>query len=142
MCLNTLESKEKKCELINLKNRKFKKFTDERHTSGLIFPSEDVIIVCKIAEQVLRNTNNVFAIKKILDFLIIAARKQILPLHLFKELDLAVNKHVLSDHKFELINQILKKCFTIRLQHKSKSLRDAIPRIRTHFNRLVVFKQN
>jgi len=65
MCLDTLESKEKKCELINLKNRKFKKFTDERHTPGLIFPSEDVIIVCKIAEQVLRNTNNVFAIKKI-----------------------------------------------------------------------------
>jgi len=61
-------------------------------------------------------------------------------LHLFKELDLAVNKHVLSDHKFELINQIIKKYFTIRLQHKSKSLRDAIPRIRTHFNRLVVFK--
>jgi len=55
MCLDTLESKEKKCELINLKNRKFKKSTDERHASGLIFSSEDIIIVCKIAEQVLRN---------------------------------------------------------------------------------------
>ncbi|KYM99501.1 THAP domain-containing protein 9 [Cyphomyrmex costatus] len=140
MCLETLQSPENKCELISLKNRKFKKCNDERQSSGLIFPSEDVITVCKIAEQVIRTTNNVFATKNILDFLIITARKQILPLHLFKELDLAVSKHVLSNHKFQLINQILKKYFTVRLQHASKSLRDTIPRIRTHFNRLVIFK--
>ncbi|KYN03298.1 THAP domain-containing protein 9, partial [Cyphomyrmex costatus] len=140
MCLETLQSPENKCELISLKNRKFKKCNDERQSSGLIFPSEDVITVCKIAEQVIRTTNNVFATKNILDFLIITARKQILPLHLFKELDLAVSKHVLYNHKFQLINQILKKYFTVRLQHASKSLRDTIPRIRTHFNRLVIFK--
>jgi len=139
MCIESLESKETKCELINLKNRK--KSTDVTSVSGLVFPSKDVITVCKIAEQVLRNTKKVFAIKKILDFLMISARKQILPLHLFEELDLCPNKHVLSDHKFELTNKILKKYFTIRLQHKSKSLQDAIPRIRTHFNRLVFKNQ-
>lgn len=123
MCLKQLESTNTKCNLIQIKNRNLysQDFTVMQRKSGLIFLSKDVITICKLAEQFLREVKNLFLLKNVMNFLIIKARKLILPLNLFSDINVFVDKHVLTNHKFLLINKILKTYFKLRLHHKSKS---------------------
>lgn len=83
---------------------------------------------------------NLLIEKNIMQRLIIHARKLLLPLDIFKNIDVFVEKDVLSNHKFKLIDIILRKYFTVRLHHESQTFTDKIQRIRTYHNRLVVFK--
>lgn len=69
----------------------------------------------------------------------ICAKQLLLDTSLFAEMDMFVEHTVLSNHKLDLINFILKKYFNIRLYHEAKCSQHIIQRISFH-NRIVVFK--
>lgn len=142
MCVDQLQNNVITSSLIGIKNRAPLKTTTtncQNQMRGLISPSNDVIVICKTAEKVLRSTPNLFT-KNVLQKLMIHANKLLLEVKLFSRMDMFMEDKVLSSHKSNLINLILKQYFYIRLHHEAKSSQNAVQRIRSFHNRLVLFK--
>lgn len=59
------------------------------------------------------------------------AKKLLLPLNIFSQMDMFLEKTILDNHKLDLINQIFKKYFKIRLHHEAKSSQNLVQRVRT-----------
>lgn len=70
----------------------------------------------------------------------INAKQLLLDTSLFTEMDMFVEHTVLSNHKLDLINLILKKYFNVRLSHEARCSQDMIQRIKNFHNRIVIFK--
>lgn len=105
---------------------------------GLVTPSNDVICICKVAERVLRNTPNIFAMKNAISTLILRV-KNLLPQEIFSNIEHMFEQSFLSDHRSQLVVAILKQYFKVRLYHEGASRQDCIDRIRTFHNKLVLF---
>jgi len=143
LCLDQLENDFTSSKLITLKNRVTKNKETANSLSeikGLILPNDDVIIICKTTEKVLRSTPNVFCTKNVLGKLMIHAKKLLLPFNIFSKMDMFLEETIFDNHKLNLINQILNKYFKIRLHHEVKSSQDLVQRVRTFHNRMVLFK--
>ena len=112
----------------------------ENQRRGLLSPSDYVILIWKTAERVVRSTPYLTCTKNILEQLMIHARKLLFTQKIFTKMDMLVEKTVLSSHRLDLINLILKKYFNIRLYHEAKCSQENVKRIRTFHNKLVLFK--
>lgn len=102
-----------------------------------MFPSTSVIIICKVAERVLKQ-HNLFRDKNVMNRLIHSA-KQLIPNDVFSNLDNFLETCVIDIHKSQLVTNILSQYFNLRLHHEAKSIQTSIKRIRTFHNRLVIF---
>lgn len=136
MCLDCLETQETSCDLINIKNRQ----REDTPKSGLVFPSQDVVSICKVAEKIVRMTPNLFSQRNIVDIMVLRARRLVLPMNIFSNLHIYVEKDILFSHKAQLVDNILKKYFTVRLHHEASSAQQKVKRVRTFHHRLVIYK--
>lgn len=133
ICLDAIEGEGPPCLLQIRKDRG----VDE---SLLTTASEDVVFLCKIAHKVVENSPSIIftgeAIKKL-----IYQTKKLLPLTIFENIDDELGLlDSLGNHKFNLINNILSKYFSIILKHKAKSIKDKMNRVRSHLSRTIIFK--
>lgn len=122
-----------------MKGRFPSKSNDKETGQSLKKKNSDVVLICRTAEKVFRNTPNLVQ-KNILEKIIIYAKHILINVSLFVELDMFIEHTFLSNHKLDLINLILKKYFNLRLHHNATSKQDAVQRIRSFHNRWVVFQ--
>lgn len=139
ICIECLENDVIYSDLQNIKNR-IPTLQNVKDRNGLLSLSADVINICKTAEKVLRGTKHLLSTKNILLKLIISAKHLLLSSDLFTKLNVLIETSVIDNHRNELLSNILKKYFHIRLHHESRTLTDNVKRIRSFHNRLVIFK--
>ncbi|XP_076278038.1 uncharacterized protein LOC143207960 [Lasioglossum baleicum] len=144
MCLEQIENDHLlSSTLIKLKNRvpatKEREVDNRKQGRGLTSPSNDVVTICKTAEKVIRLTPNLRS-KNILQKLIIKAKMLLSTVNIFPRMDMFVEQTVERNHKLNLINLILKKYFNLQLHHEATCVQDSVQRIRSYYNRIVVFK--
>jgi len=97
MCVDQLQNNVITSSLIGIKIRAPLKTTTtncQNQMRGLISPSNDVIVICKTAEKVLRSTPNLFT-KNVLQKLMIHANKLLLEVKLFSRMDMFMEDKVL-----------------------------------------------
>lgn len=106
----------------------------------LTTPSQDVIKICACAERIIRNKPNILKMHNAITRLSCRIKLH-LPANLFNSLETGMFLlDVESNHKSNLINQIIKTFLKLRIYHESKSLKDKIVQFRSYCNRLVIFK--
>lgn len=108
----------------------------------LTTPSKDVISLCKLAEKIFLSIPNVLKINNSILKLSILTKNQ-LPKNIFSNLvvidDTIIDYNIENSHKFNLIDKILNKYFTLRLYHEAKSNQDKTDRIRTYLSRSIIY---
>lgn len=130
LCLKGLELGEKEEALSVLQRRK--------SYGNLISASEDVIVVCKTAEKILRLQESYYE-KYLLEKLILKCLHGLQINSLFVKYEHIFELAPLSDHKIQLIKLILNQYFQIRLHHEACSKVKFETRVRTRNNKLTLF---
>jgi hypothetical protein len=109
-------------ELIQVKNR-----------GGLIKPSNDIIVLCKAAEQVFKTYQHQLSNIKNnpINYLIIKATSKIQIYNMFNCIsDHILNQSPLNNHLLQIIHLTLTTYLTVRLHHFNNSISEPKERIR------------
>lgn len=131
-----------KCEdcVLGLISDKYLGLISNKDKEGLIYPSQNVIKVCWVAEKIFRQHANkgitFFAEKNIMPQLILASLK--LCQGVFSEIHFE-NQPFVGNHRIPLIKAILMRYFELRIHHATKAL-EPKDKIRNVHTKLVLFK--
>jgi len=133
-CLQVLsESSTAPTPLISIKNR-----------GRLIKPSSDVTELCRIAENVFRTQQSVYTTSGATNiretFIIKSFSKININKYFLKISNHIYNQDPINNHLIQLIRDIFKTYFNIRIHHFNSSRSQPKERIRSHFTKLVHFK--
>lgn len=128
-CIDMLQvNPSSKSKLSVLKNR-----------GGLIFASDDVILICHLTEKVIRQNKNALFSPNI-NFKIVTETLKILPPRVFDDRKHILEQEPLYDHRQQLIYLVIQNYVDKRLKHESDKVNDLKSRIRMFYNKLTIFK--
>lgn len=132
ICCNALTEKDECSSLIRRKNK-----------GGLTIPSKSTSFVCKMAEKTFRgfphsfSKNNVNFIQR----LITLGTARIITYPIFEEINYHfMEQDPMTNHLIQLVYNILKIYFTIRLHHRNASENEVDNRVRPLFTKLIHFR--
>jgi len=128
-CLNILNGiVSTKSKLTILKNR-----------GGLKYASDDVNLICRTTEKILRQ-NKQSLLSPNINFKIVTETMKILPPSVLDYNDHIMDQEPLYDHRQQVIYLIIQNYIDKRLKHESKKLNDIKYRIRMYYNKITIFK--
>lgn len=118
-----------------------------KNREKLVFPSKDVIIICKTTEQIIRENNHIlFKQENIKHILLAKTFHRVNVNHsIFTNVTMIEhikNQGVLNNHKTLLIKEIIKIYLVIRLHHEGKRATGSEKQeyIRHKYTKLILFK--
>lgn len=129
LCGEALESNESRSALITRKNR-----------GGLIKPNKNVVEICKIAERVIREYQEIDK-SNVVSKITLTCMKKINISKYFPQLtNHFFEQEPLNNHLLQLIKIILNTYITLRLHHINSSTNAIDHKIRTFYTKLIHFK--
>ena len=130
----------KKClEMLDGPTSSKSKLTMLKNRGGLIFVSDDVNLICRCTEKVIRGFKNSMFTQYVNKKLVTESLK-IIPPSVLDDDNHSSDQEFLNDHRHKLIYLIVQSYIDTRLKHESDKLGDIKFRTRMHNNKMTIFK--
>lgn len=141
----TLQCKECKTALFASECEELYPLIKRKTNGGLVNPSKDVVVICRLSEKIIREVNiqNAYEVSELHKNVHIRVMRSVVDLCLFNTLQSHINDTgTLDGHLPILVKQIASKYVSIRLHHATKENNRAkmAQKVRSKLSRLIINK--